>query len=139
MSIYRHHLSESVLPCIAAGKSELINSLLGRPVLSTSAFRDATKRIRVVKGSVAGAALQPAAAGLTVAAAAAAPGSSSWFDGCSRCSPSLFTSHICQLHMLLTSASCTCCCQIFRADPEQTSAHHALLFMQLYMCDFQIC
>jgi ribosome biogenesis GTPase A len=43
-----------VLPHAAAGKSELINSLLGRPVLSTSAFRDSTKRIRVVKGNVAG-------------------------------------------------------------------------------------
>jgi hypothetical protein len=57
-----HHISTvELLTCYflcyitPAGKSELINSLLGRPVLSTSAFRDATKRIRVVKGNVAGA------------------------------------------------------------------------------------
>jgi GTPase Era involved in 16S rRNA processing len=37
-----------------AGKSELINSLLGRPVLSTSAFKESTRRIRSVKGNVAG-------------------------------------------------------------------------------------
>ncbi len=37
------------------GKSELINALLGRPALATSAFRQSTRRVRAVKGSVAGA------------------------------------------------------------------------------------
>jgi hypothetical protein len=36
------------------GKSELINSILGRPAARTSAFRDSTKSVKVVRGSVHG-------------------------------------------------------------------------------------
>ncbi|WIA36062.1 hypothetical protein OEZ86_007418 [Tetradesmus obliquus] len=46
-----------VVGMTGTGKSELINSLMGRPVLSTSAFRDSTRRVRVVKGNVAGVSL----------------------------------------------------------------------------------
>lgn len=37
-----------------AGKSELINALLGRPALATNAFRESTRSIKVVKGRIAG-------------------------------------------------------------------------------------
>jgi len=49
-----HLLCTRPCPLRHSGKSELINALLGRPVLPTNAFRESTKRIKVVKGRIAG-------------------------------------------------------------------------------------
>lgn len=43
-----------LLGLTGTGKSELINRMLDRPAAATSAFGDATKRVRVVKGRVHG-------------------------------------------------------------------------------------
>ncbi len=46
-------------PLAGTGKSELINAMLERPAARTSAFSDATRRVRVVRGNYHGIRVRP--------------------------------------------------------------------------------